>query len=181
MSFMNLNELLNYNFPQEAISYFENQKECLEIDNKKKTFISDEFKNEIDYAKFYTLEEIKIYNVLLSTWEYRVNYNETRDPNIEKDGSYKINSLDLIKDVDGYSPEGILVWFPDLNQFGTSDCDHGVIYIFKDKSWNEIISDLFTYINVQWDFYNEERKKITNTDSIYDYCKPWELWDFIED
>lgn len=165
-----------FSFPEDALQYFLDQEIAAE-------FESQEY-YDIQNICLFPFSEIKTTEIGLSTWEYRVNHAIKDDPNIGSDGYYWIEMLDLIREVNDYECDGLLVWIPEIKQFGTCDCDHGVIYIFKDIGWTEILENLFTYVNTQW-IYNGEiaksLKKQYQIFDIYDYCNPWEIWTFNED
>jgi hypothetical protein len=125
-----------------------------------------------------TLHQLHLSTVSLYTWEY--NHNEHGracgfDPNFKKNGEYSIPVIELIAELDEYRPKGIFVWFPDIKQFGTCDIDHGVIYIFKNKKWIDIINNLEDLLNYQWYPWGED-----SICDIYEICNPWELWKYIE-
>ena len=162
--------------PEDAIQYFLNQENTFE-------FESEEY-DDIQHVDFFPFSNIQPDEISLSTWEYRVNHGIKNDPNINKDGSYYIQAVDLIGEVNDYESVGILVWIPEIKQFGTCDCDHGILYVFKDISWSFVIENLFTYVNTQWIYDGEianSLKKQYQIYDIYDYCNPWEIWTFIEE
>jgi hypothetical protein len=59
-------------------------------------------------------------------------------------------AYDLIEEVNDYSPDGILVWFPELNQFGSCDTDHCEIIVFPSATWSQVDYDLHLYLNAIW-------------------------------
>ena len=163
-----IDRLKKYNLPSEAINYLTNPK-------TKKIFAWPQERN-INHAELNGIKDIIITNVTISTWEYRSNehsHESAEDPNIEKDGYYSVTALDLIHSVNDYNESGVLIWIPELGQFGTADTEHGVIYIFKDVDWETILKDLHSYIDYQWNPI--EDSKIID---IYEFCNPWELWKF---
>ncbi len=110
---------------------------------------------EVETIKFYGPHELNEDYTLLDTWEYHNNYGEfVQDPEL----MYKIQSVDLIKEDcdDNYSSDGLLVWFPLMKCFGTSDTDHQLIYVFPETPWNIIRGSLGNFINTQW--YPESTK-----------------------
>ena len=58
--------------------------------------------------------------------------------------------FDLVKTCKNYSPEGVLVWFPTLNEYGAWDCDHHAIITYPDVTWSQIAADPTWYVNGQW-------------------------------
>ncbi len=75
---------------------------------------------------------------------------------IEENREYQ--GYDLIKSCPAYDPEGILIWFPDWNQYGSWDCDHHSIITYPDATWTDIAKDPTWYVNGQW--YPEQVKHV---------------------
>ncbi len=76
---------------------------------------------------------------------------------------------DLVQEVNDYTAEGILVWFPELHQFGTCDIDHAEIITFPSATWRQIMQDPTWYFNAQWycdePWFRQENK--------FTYVNPW--------
>jgi len=125
----------DWNLPKELLVYLSNQDSQIEFHTNEPY--------QVDFIKLNNINELSEIEMYISTWEYRVNQGLTIDPNIEEDGMYYFKVVDLVKEVNDYSNYGIISWIPDLQQFGTFDCDHGVVYIFKDVTWNQIIDNIF--------------------------------------
>lgn len=77
---------------------------------------------------------------------------------------YAYRGVDLVKSCDGYGPEGIMVWFPELGAYGQWDCDHHKIIVFVGLKWSDILKDPQRYFNAQW--YPERVS--------HNYLRPWE-------
>ena len=97
--------------------------------------------------------------------------NAHRDPNRGKPGMYKVPGVNLIATAQGYDPEGILIWVPDEAAFGTWDCDHHDLWIFRDTEWSEIVADPLPYITAQWTFDGIEKE----------WLIPWPRYPFDDD
>jgi hypothetical protein len=102
---------------------------------------------EVEEAIFFEIDEISFRNFELDTDEYFLNHDEPgNDPKL----TYDIPGIDLIKQIDAYSPDGVLIWFPLFGEYGSWDCDHGTIVMMPNLSWTEIAKDPARYVNVQW-------------------------------
>ena len=58
--------------------------------------------------------------------------------------------LDLVKKCNNYQPEGILAWFPELQMYGSWDCDHHTIMVYPGSTWTDISRDPGPFFNGQW-------------------------------
>jgi hypothetical protein len=73
------------------------------------------------------------------------------DPRVGQEGYYAVPAVDLIASADGeYPAEGILIWLPDSQVFGTWDCDHADLRVFPGVTWSTIVRNPVPYINAQW-------------------------------
>ena len=86
----------------------------------------------------------------------------TDDPHAADDGCYVVPGIDLVGEIDGFDPDGILLWIPELVGFGSWDCDHWDLIVFGDTSWDEIVADPVRYLDAQWD-----------PACSFEYLKPW--------
>ena len=77
----------------------------------------------------------------------------------------------LVKRCNDYDPDGVLVWFPEFNAFGTADCDHGRILLYPGISWSQICREPTWYYNGQW--YPD---RVSHSEVNPWYRKPW--WRF---
>ena len=102
---------------------------------------------EVERVFFFRIEELSLHNFELSTYEYFSNHSE---PGKDPESVYDISGVDLIKEIENYSPDGVLIWFPQFAEYGSWDCDHGLITMFPDVSWTEIMNDPGKYVNAQW-------------------------------
>lgn len=101
----------------------------------------------IGRAKFFPLNRLRLRNFRIWTSEYYSNYGEPgEDPN----QFYEIAGVDLLQDVKGYYPDGVFIWLPQFEQFGTFDADHGVMYLFPGVTWKDIRSNPSPYIDCMW-------------------------------
>ncbi len=84
------------------------------------------------------------------------------DPHQGEDGYYIVAGVDLVEQIDGFDPAGILVWIPAMSLFGTWDCDHWDLILFEHTSWQAIVDNPVHYLDAQW-----------NPDQPFNYAKPW--------
>ena len=68
-----------------------------------------------------------------------------------KKGYYTIPAVDLISECESFDAWGILVWLPDIQMFGTWDCDHRKLRVFQNAVWNDIEREPVRYLNGLWD------------------------------
>jgi hypothetical protein len=90
------------------------------------------------------------------------------DPHVGERGYYAVTAVNLIADCEEYDPEGILIWLPDLELFGTWDCDHWDVRVFPGATWTDIVNDPVKYINAQW-----EPNEVDN-----EFLVPWPRYPF---
>lgn len=128
---------------------------------------------ELTFLKLCSIDELRLGEAYIYSWEYNNNY-EVKDPNLKKSGYYEIEVIELVRYEENHGANGILIWIPALKQFGTCDTEHGVMHIFKDVDFNTIMKNKFKYLNAQWNYQTKD------CIGIYEYCNPWEHWDFIE-
>lgn len=111
---------------------------------------------------FHSLSAVQLIRLYVDAGEYIENYGES-DSTL--DGLYfPIPAYDLLSDVPGYSPLGALIWLPTINQFGSCDSQHGVLYSFPDVTWSEILESPEKFVNCQW--YPERVD--------HDLIRPWQ-------
>jgi hypothetical protein len=121
----------------------------LEKHSKEKIECDPTIKGNVEIGWFTTFspEELGITTFEIDTYEYHVNHDEPgEDPKLR----YGITGIDLISGCEGYDPEGILIYFPQFSEFGSWDCDHAIITMYSDASWETIRDSLFDYVNGQW-------------------------------
>jgi hypothetical protein len=101
---------------------------------------------EVDTLEFYGPSSVKLGSFTLYTHEYYLNHNEPgNDPRLQ----YNIEGIDLIQDCNSYDPQGILIYFPTLQEYGCED-GHGVIMMYPKIVWPAIEARLADYVNAQW-------------------------------
>lgn len=102
---------------------------------------------EVRKVQFLSIEELRLEEFEVNTWEYYHNHGEEgEDPDL----TYKFNAVSLLKTTDGYEPSGVLVYIPLLRQYGTVDTDHALAYTFPHCGWGTIEPNLPSYINAMW-------------------------------
>ncbi len=77
------------------------------------------------------------------------------DPHAGESGYYAIPAVSLTGECEDYDPEFILLWLPEERLFGTWDCDHWVLKVFRNARWADIVANPAAYINAQWDWNDE--------------------------
>jgi hypothetical protein len=90
------------------------------------------------------------------------------DPHAREGGYYAIPAVSLTGECKSYSPEFILLWLPRERVFGTWDCDHWVLKVFRGASWSDIVASPASYLNAQWDY----------TDKLGTQFVPWPDYEF---
>ena len=71
--------------------------------------------------------------------------------------TYEVTGVDLLRKAGSYNPEGVLIWFPQFNEFGCFDCDHAIMTMLPGVTWKDIEANPSPYVNCQW-FPLEELK-----------------------
>jgi hypothetical protein len=102
---------------------------------------------EVEEATFFSIDELSLQTFELCTYEYYLNHGE---PGENPDLCYPIVGFDIIKTLKGYTPEGILVWFPRFSEYGAWDSDHWIITMMPGLTWADIQADAGKYVNAQW-------------------------------
>ena len=81
--------------------------------------------------------------------------------------SFTTEGVSLIAECEDYDPDGLLLWIPKLNSYGTWDCDHEVVSAFpSDVSWSMISNDPLRYLNAFWG-------DLTDEDTGLSVVLPW--------
>jgi len=86
----------------------------------------------------------------LTLGEVWVGTDTRSDPHHGDDGYYAIPAVSLTGECASYNPAFILLWLPQERLFGAWDCDHWVLTVFPDATWEDIVADPLTYLNSQW-------------------------------
>jgi hypothetical protein len=121
----------------------------LEKHSKKQIKCAPQLKGKVEIEWFTTFspEYLHISTFEIDTYEYYLNHGE---PGEDPERTYEITGIDLINGCEGYDPEGILVYFPQFSEFGSWDCDHLIITMYPNASWEAIRDNIFHYVNDQW-------------------------------
>jgi hypothetical protein len=82
----------------------------------------------------------------IDSYDFYLNGPLTADP----EERFEYDGYDLVQNCSSYAPEGILVWFPEWNEYGSWDCDHHVIHTYPGVTWSQIVSAPTWYVNGQW-------------------------------
>jgi hypothetical protein len=118
--------------------------------NEGKRFEFDAIKHpemEVHSVEFFPLDSLPLTSFEIDTYEYHLNHGEPgKDPELR----YEIEGIDLIQGCNSYEPDGILVYFPLLKEFGSWDCDHRIITIYPGVEWDDIERSLPNFVNAQW-------------------------------
>ncbi len=102
---------------------------------------------EVHSVEFYPPDCLPLTSFEIDTYEYHLNHGEPgEDPELR----YEIEGVDLIQGCNDYEPDGILVYFPLLKEFGSWDCDHRIITIYPNVEWEAIEKSLPSFVNAQW-------------------------------
>jgi hypothetical protein len=87
----------------------------------------------------------------LAEGEVWIGADMTGDPHTGQKGYYAIPAVSLTGECQNYDPDFILLWLPREKLFGTWDCDHWVLKVFRCATWADMVSNPVAYINTQWD------------------------------
>ena len=102
---------------------------------------------EVDSVEFFTPDNLPLSLFEIDTYEYHLNHDE---PGEDPEQRYVIEGVDLIQECNDHEPDGILVYFPLLKEFGTWDCDHRIISLYPGAKWDDIEKSLPSFVNAQW-------------------------------
>ena len=104
----------------------------------------------------------------LSRGEVWIGTDIAGDPHTGDRGYYAIPAVSLTGECKAYSPDFILLWLPKERVFGTWDCDHWVLKVFRGAGWSDIVTSPAAYLNAQWDFQ----------DKLGSQFVPWPQYEF---
>jgi hypothetical protein len=104
----------------------------------------------------------------LSQGEVWIDTDMNGDPHQWEDGRYDVPAVSLTGECQNYLPEYLLLWLPNEKIFGTWDDDHGVLTVFPDATWTDIVSNPAPFVDAQW---NPDSKVGTR-------FQPWENYQF---
>ncbi len=108
---------------------------------------------EVRNAELLPLDELKLDRFRVESEDY--------DDEGEPEASEEFEGYSLLKTADGYDPDGVLLWLPDLKEYGTWDCDHLALITFPDVTWTEIIAAPTWFVNGQWYPDQVAHRKVT--------------------
>jgi len=114
---------------------------------------------EIRKVTLFAPEKLQLCTFDVDTYQFHLDGEFEQDP--EK--LYKFEGVDLVQSCEGYSPNGVLIWFPALQAYGSWDCDHHTILLYPDVTWTQIMMKPVLYFNGQW--YPEQ--------VAGEYLRPW--------
>jgi hypothetical protein len=118
--------------------------------NEGKRFEFDSTKNpemEVHSVEFFSPDSLLLTSFEIDTYDYHLNHGEPgEDPELR----YEFEGIDLIQGCNDYEPDGILVYFPLLKEFGSWDCDHRIINLYPGAAWDDIEKSLHSFVNAQW-------------------------------
>ncbi|EKR53541.1 hypothetical protein LEP1GSC105_2703 [Leptospira interrogans str. UI 12758] len=132
--------------------------------------------NAPDIVLLRKIEQLKWINLLVSPFNDEMDIAEIVhkiDPNEEKEGYYELLALDILLASTSYEPDGILVWLPDLNTYGSWDMNHYELTVFPGHTWNDIIASPKQFLESQW-LSERERPQEINTGNAFLYFDLWE-------
>jgi hypothetical protein len=72
------------------------------------------------------------------------------DPNLGRDGVYRVPAISLLAECQRYDPDHILSYLPLERMFCVFDSDHARITVFPDATWSDIACEPNTYIDTLW-------------------------------
>ena len=124
------------NIPQDLHDYLD------QPENRQMTLLD----GEVRQLTFFAPSELTLGKFDVDSFELYENGLLPSDPEERKE----YEGYSLIKECDAYEPDGIFIWFPQFNAYGSWDCDHRHIIIYPDVSWTEILREPTWYINGQW-------------------------------
>lgn len=82
--------------------------------------------------------------------EVWIGTDSPADPMFGEKGFYRIPAVSLSGQCKAYAPEFILLWLPNERRFGTWDCDHWKLEVFKNAVWADIVTDPAQYLGASW-------------------------------
>jgi hypothetical protein len=129
----NISTQMSFNLPESAVEFFRVGKQ---LDY-------DESQCEAGRVGLNRLDRLVLGEVWIGT-------DMEIDPLHDEDGYYSIPAVSLSSECQSYSPEFIILWLPQEQLFGTWDCDHWILTVFPEVSWEDIIADPLPYLNAQW-------------------------------
>ena len=109
-----------------------------------KQLVYDESKCDARRVGLKRLDQLVLSEVQVGT------HNVVGSPHDGEFGYYTVPAVSLSGECISYGPEYILLWLPTERLFGAWDCDHLVLTVFPNASWEDIVADPVPYLNAQW-------------------------------
>ena len=131
----------------------------------------NDLKNKIQFH--YNSDGCECGSVTLKSYEeleigrVRLNAGET----IEEEIYIEIPAISILKDCEGYDPDYILLWLPKEEMFGTWDCYHGMLKVFPNTNWKQLLLEPKKYLNAQWYDYNNKYSRDYSPTKNYKKCR----------
>jgi hypothetical protein len=135
--------------------------ETIEFLRAGQQFQYDHSRIEAGEVKLKRLDQLKMGEIWIGT-------DMEGDPHADENGYYAISSVSLTGECKSYNPEFILLWLPCEQLFGTWDCDHWALKVFRGATWSDIVANPAGYLNAQWDY----------TDKLGTPFVPWPSYEF---
>ena len=101
---------------------------------------------EVRRLTFFSPDELRPEKFTVDSYQLYLNGPLETDP--EEQRGY--DGYSLIRECNSYSPDGVLVWFPDFKAYGSADSEHQRIIIYPGVTWLEILREPTWFINGQW-------------------------------
>lgn len=101
---------------------------------------------EVRQIELFAPEELHVQKFIVDGNELYLNGPLTSDPNEQRE----YEGYSLVKNCNDYNSDGVLVWFPEFQSFGTADCGHGRILLYHGVAWSSICRNPTWYFNGQW-------------------------------
>lgn len=79
-----------------------------------------------------------------------VQLNICGSPDENTTAYYAIHGFDLLARCSGYNPAEMFVFLPDLDTYGSFDCDHESLIVFRELTITQFLADPVRYINAIW-------------------------------
>ena len=101
---------------------------------------------EVRQLTFFAPDELTSQKFIVDSYELHLNGPLEADPGEQR----KYEGYSLLRECNDYSPEGVLVWFPEFQAYGSADTEHQRIIIYPGMTWSDILRAPTWFINGQW-------------------------------
>jgi hypothetical protein len=101
---------------------------------------------EVRQLKFFAPDELTCQKFTVDSFELHLNGPLVSHPVEQRE----YEGYSLIQDCNDYSPEGVIVWFPEFKAYGSADTEHQRIIIYPGVTWSDILREPTWFINGQW-------------------------------